>query len=61
MNAVAKLDKTNPIDLLSQAPNNYLGEKEDGNHIIQPGVWYFDKKQKALIYNITYKENFRSR
>ena len=61
MNAVAKLDKTNPIDLLSQAPSNYLGEKDDGNHIIQPGVWYFDKKQKALIYNITYKENFRSR
>lgn len=61
MNAVAKLDKTNPIHLLSQAPNNYRGEKDDGSHIITPGVWYFDKKQKALIYNVNYKENFHTK
>lgn len=60
MNAVAKLDRTNPIALLSQAPNNYLGEKDDSHHIIEPGVWYFDNKQKALIYNVTYKENFKT-
>ena len=60
MNAVAKLDKTNPMTLLSQAPNNYLGEKDDSHHIIEPGVWYFNNKQKALIYNVTYKENFKT-
>ena len=60
MAAVARLDKTNPIDLLSQAPKNYLGEKDDSHHINQPGAWYFDKNQKALIYNITYAENFKT-
>jgi len=58
MTAVAKLEKTNPMRLLSQAPGNYLGEKDDDPQTKQPGSWYFDKKQKALIYNITYPENF---
>jgi len=58
ISAVAKLNKTNPMPLLAQAPNNYLGEKDDSNHIIEPGVWYFNKKQKALIYNVIYKEGF---
>ncbi len=60
MTAVAKLDKTNPSRLLSQTPNNYLGEKENDNHIIEPGVWYFNKKQKTLIYNVIYNENFKT-
>ena len=60
MLAVAKLEKTNPILLLSQAPNNYLGEKNDGRHINDAGVWYFDKKQKVLVYNVTYKETFKT-
>lgn len=60
MAAVVKLQKTNPILLLSQSPNNYIGQKDDPTHITKPGVWYFDKKQKALIYNVTYKENFKT-
>ena len=58
MSSVAKLNKTNPIELLAQKPNNYIGEKTDSDHIIEPGVWYFDKKQKALIYNVRYSETF---
>ena len=58
LSSVAKLDKTNPVTLLSQKPNNYIGEKDGSNQVIEPGVWYFDKKQKALIYNVIYKENF---
>lgn len=60
MSAVAKLNKTNPIPLLAQAPNNYRGVLGDGDHITEPGIWYFDKKQKALIYNVIYKENFKT-
>ena len=26
----------------------------------EPGVWYFDNKQKVLIYNVIYKENFKT-
>lgn len=60
MSAVAKLDNTNPFPLLAQAPNNYRGVLGDDDHITEAGVWYFDKKQKALIYNVTYKENFKT-
>lgn len=58
MSLVAKLDKSNPMELLAQKPNNYIGEKTDKDKIVEPGVWYFDKKQKALIYNVRYSENF---
>ncbi len=61
MPAVAKLNKSNPILLLSQVPNNYLGEKESGKNINQTGVWYFNKKQQALVYNVPYHENFETR
>ena len=60
MAGVAKLDKSNPMHLLSQAPNNYLGEKDKSDIINNTGVWYFDKKQKALVYNVTYKEYFKT-
>ncbi len=60
MSAVAKLDKSNPLLLLSQIPNNYIGEKNNGKKITDPGVWYFDKKQKTLVYNVLYSENFKT-
>lgn len=60
MSAVAKLDKSNPLLLLSQSPNNYIGEKNNGKNITQTGVWYFDKNQKALVYNVLYTENFKT-
>jgi len=60
MAGVAKLDKSNPMQLLSQAPNNYLGEKDKSDIINNTGVWYFDEKQKALVYNVTYKEYFKT-
>ncbi len=60
MTDVARLNLSNPMLLLSQTPNNYLGEKDNNKAIKEPGVWYFDKKQKALIYNVTYTENFKT-
>ena len=60
MSAVAKLDKSNPLLLLSQSPNNYIGEKKNSKNITQAGVWYFDKNQKALVYNVLYTENFKT-
>lgn len=61
MVAVSKLDKSNPLLLLSQTPANYIGEKDNSNNIIEPGVWYFNKKQNALIYNIRYTEGFETK
>ena len=61
MLAVARLDKSNPILLLSQVPTNYTGEKDDSHSIIEPGTWYFNKKQNALVYNVRYTEKFKTR
>ena len=58
--SVAKLNKSNPIKLLSQKPNNYIGEKKGSKNINQAGIWYFDKNQKALVYHINYNESFSS-
>jgi len=60
MSAVVKLDNSNPLLLLSQNPNNYIGEKSNDKNIIEPGVWYFNKKQKTLVYNVLYAENFKT-
>ena len=60
LTAVAKLDKTNPMLLLSQTPGNYIGAKDETNHIKEPGAWYFDIKQKALVYNVLYSEGFQT-
>jgi len=60
ISAVAKLDKSNPFLLLSQSPHNYIGEKNNSKDVLQPGVWYFDKNQKALVYNVLYTENFKT-
>ena len=58
MSDVAKLEDSNPISLLAQVPANYIGEKDNSVDIIEPGIWYYDKKVKSLTYNINYTENF---
>ena len=60
LSVVAKLDKSNPLLLLSQSPHNYIGEKKNSKEITQTGIWYFDKSQKALVYNVLYTENFKT-
>lgn len=61
MPAVAKLDKSNPLLILSQVPLNYIGEKDNSNSITEPGIWYFHKNQNALIYNVRYSEGFETK
>ena len=58
---VSKLNNSNPLLLLSQKPANYIGEKNSGAEIADPGVWYFNKKLNALIYNVRYSEGFNSK
>ncbi|MEX2163362.1 MAG: prepilin-type N-terminal cleavage/methylation domain-containing protein [Sulfuricaulis sp.] len=45
------LEGSNPMDLLAEVPRNYLGEKEDVDPLkLEDGNWYFDKREKALVY-----------
>lgn len=60
ISAVAKLDKTNPVPLLAQVPNNYLGEKDNDHGMTEAGVWYYDKQLQMLVYNVLYSENLAS-
>ncbi|MDH5396410.1 MAG: prepilin-type N-terminal cleavage/methylation domain-containing protein [Gammaproteobacteria bacterium] len=60
ISAVAKLDKTNPVPLLAQAPNNYLGEKDNDHGMTETGAWYYDKQLQMLVYNVIYSENLVS-
>ena len=61
MLAVAQLDKSNPLNLLSQTPSNYIGEKDNAKSIIEPGVWYFNNKENILVYNVRYNEGFKTK
>jgi len=56
-----QLAGTNPFSLLAQKPDQYLGElSADDPKTQQAGIWYFDTKQKALIYTIKHADDFRS-
>ncbi|SDZ90207.1 general secretion pathway protein G [Desulfuromusa kysingii] len=53
MTGLKKLVDSNPMELLSEKPNNYLGvishyRIED----IEKGSWFYDSKEQALIYMV---------
>lgn len=56
---IALLEKANPIPLLAQAPTTYISEK-DSDNVNETGVWYFDEKDNALVYNVIFNENFKT-
>lgn len=57
---IAKLNNTNPMELMAQKPDNYLGEFDSFNKINETGVWYFDTTDRSLNYIVNYTEEFRS-
>lgn len=57
---IALLKNTNPMKLLAQTPNNYLGKVKDISTIKESGVWYFNENDHTLNYIVNYPENFIS-
>lgn len=49
---------SNPMALLAQAPDSYLGEIENEQQVHQDGVWYFDSHERLLVYRLRYSEGF---
>lgn len=47
--AAAALAEENPIDWLAAPPSGYLGGLWDASSV-PPGSWYFDMKNKELVY-----------
>jgi prepilin-type N-terminal cleavage/methylation domain-containing protein len=58
---IAKLEKTNPMDLMAQRPESYLGVFSKPEKIQQTGVWYFNNNDNTLNYVVIYPENFKSK
>ena len=58
---ISRLENTNPMELMAQKPDNYLGEFSNSSKINQTGVWYFDKNEKTLNYIVSYTEHFQSK
>lgn len=50
---------SNPMDLLAEKPRNYLGEFDGVDpSTLQDGSWYFDRRDKALVYLVRHKGFF---
>ena len=58
---IPSLKNTNPMNLLAQRPNNYIGEYKNSISLKQTGVWYFDTTDKTLNYIVNYTESFKSK
>ena len=56
---LTELTDDNPMDWLMQPPANYLGERfgaEPGS--VAGGSWYFDLRDKTLVYVVTQAAHF---
>jgi general secretion pathway protein G len=50
----------NPMDWLARKPSNYLGAFYEVTAMeLDAGNWYFDKKEKKLVYLFSHSENYR--
>jgi len=58
---IRQLAGSNPMTLLNQIPGNYLGEFAGVDPAtLERGNWYFDRRQKMLIYLVKNSHFFRS-
>lgn len=53
------LEGSNPMALLAETPRNYLGELDGADPAkLEDGNWYFDKRDKTLVYLVRHKGFF---
>jgi general secretion pathway protein G len=56
---IAALRSVNPMDLLAQKPQNYLGVLPSGRvQEVVTGHWYFDITSKEVVYFVDLGRNF---
>ena len=60
LSQVPKLIGSNPMNLLAQAPDNYLGEIDPDKQPSKEGHWYFDSNEQLLVYRLRYTNGFSS-
>ena len=53
------LEGSNPMALLAETPRNYLGELDGVDPSkLEDGNWYYDRRDKALVYLVHHKSFF---
>jgi general secretion pathway protein G len=56
---LATFEGSNPMALLAETPRNYLGELDGADPAgLEDGNWYFDKRDKALVYLVRHEGFF---
>lgn len=59
MGELATMVDENPMDWLAETPSNYVGEYYVTSiNEVAPGNWYFDRRQKKLVYLLNHGKNF---
>lgn len=48
--SIGELEQANPMALLLQAPDNYIGERRADRDSLPERRWYFDPGKKRLVY-----------
>lgn len=49
---------SNPMTLLAQTPDTYIGEINGETQAVQDGQWYFDAETRLLVYRLKYTDGF---
>ena len=58
---LSTLDGSNPMPRLGEEPNNYLGELSSPDlDTIEGGHWYFDLKDRTLVYMASNPQYFKT-
>lgn len=58
---LVKAQGSNPMWRLSERPDNYAGEFYGPDPaIFEPGTWYFDTRDRVLVYVVRFPEQFVS-
>ena len=59
MAGMQSLEGSNPMDRLAEVPNNYLGTVNGSMTDTAGGAWYFDTRNRALVYRVRNADYFR--
>lgn len=61
MSGLRALEGSNPMDRLSELPQNYLGALADPDPAsVAAGSWYFDLASRTLVYRVRNEDYFSS-
>ena len=55
---IQTLADENPMDWLAEKPGNYLGELDSAPTDEPKGQWYFDRRDRELVYTVDNRRHF---